>query len=71
MMEKRKYAHQWPVTIHSVKISVAHTTVLDVDENLIRAGFLDGNLLVVDGSAGLLDDLRPLLLGNFAHIDSV
>lgn len=34
---------------------------LDVDEHLIRAGLLDWNLLVLDGAAGLLDDLRPLL----------
>jgi len=37
---------QWPITVNGVQISVADTRVLDVDENLIRTGFLDGNLLV-------------------------
>lgn len=68
---KEKSSHQRPVTIHSVKVSVANTTVLDVDKNLIRARLLDGNLLVLDGSTGLVNDLRPLLLGNFRHVDDV
>jgi len=41
---------------------VADTGVLDVDQDLVGAGLGDGNLLVDDGTAGLLDDLRPLHL---------
>jgi hypothetical protein len=46
---------------------MANTRVLDVDENFIWAGLLDWNLLVLDGTAGLLDDLRPLFLRNGTH----
>ena len=52
-----------------MEISVADTGELDVDENLIRTGLLDGDLLVVDGTAGLLNDLRPLLGRDVWHID--
>ena len=48
---------------------MADTGVLDVDENLIWTVLVYGNLFVLDGTTGLLDDLRPLLLGNFAHIE--
>jgi hypothetical protein len=48
---------------------VAHTRELDVDENLVRSWLLDGNLLVVDGTTGLLDDLRPLLGWNGTHVE--
>jgi hypothetical protein len=58
---KRQLGGQWPVTVHGVQISVAHTGVLDVDKNLIWAWLLNWNLLVLDWSAGLLNDLRPLL----------
>ena len=68
---RNRSTHQRPVTVHGVKVSVANSTVLDVDQNLIRTRLLDGNLLVLDGSAGLLNDLRPLLLGNFGHFDDV
>ena len=63
--------YQGPIAVHSVEISVADTRVLDVDKNLIWAGLLNGNLLVVDGPTGLLDDLCPLLLWNFWHYDNV
>jgi hypothetical protein len=60
-------AHERPVAIHGMEISVADTRVLDVDEDFVRGWLLDGDLLIVDGAAGLLDNLRPLLLGNFWH----
>ena len=60
-------AYKRPVTVHGMEISVADTRVLDVDENFIGGWLLDGNLPVVDGAAGLLNNLRPLLLGNFWH----
>jgi hypothetical protein len=63
--------YQGPVAVYSVEISMADTRVLDVDKNLIWAGLLYGNLLVVDGPTGLLDDLCPLLLWNFWHYDNV
>lgn len=46
---------------------MADTRVLDVDENLIWARLLYGDLLVVDRTTGLLDDLRPLLLWDLWH----
>ena len=64
-------AYQRPVTVHGVEISVTDTRVLDVDKNLIWARLLDGNLLVLYGTTGLLDDLRPLLLWDFWHCDVV
>lgn len=48
---------------------MADTRVFDVDKNLIWAGFLYGDLLVLDGAAGLFNDLCPLLLRNAAHGD--
>ena len=48
---------------------MADTRVLDVDEDLIRAGLLDGDLLVFDGTTGLLEDLRVLLGRNGTHDD--
>jgi hypothetical protein len=66
---RESWAYQGPVAIHGVEISVADTRVLDVDENFIWAGLLNGNLLVLDGTTGLLDDLRPLLLWDFWHVD--
>jgi hypothetical protein len=61
--------YQGPVAVHSVEISVADTRVLDVDKNLIRAWLLHWNLLVLDGSTSLLNDLRPLLGRNGTHVD--
>jgi len=46
---------------------MADTRVLDVDKNLIWTRLADGNLFVLDGATGLLDDLRPLLLWDFWH----
>jgi len=43
--------------------SVADTRVLDVDENLIWAGLLHGNLLVLDGTTSLFNDTSPLFRG--------
>jgi hypothetical protein len=60
--------YQWPVTVDGVQIGVADTRVLDVDKNLIWAGLLNRNPLVVDGSASLFNDLRPLLGRNGTHI---
>jgi hypothetical protein len=43
-----KLGSQWPVSVDSVEICVADTRVLDIDENFIRAGLLDWDLLVDD-----------------------
>ena len=59
---QRKLGGEWPVSVHGVKISVADTRELDVDENFIRARLRNRDLLVLDWSAGLLNDLGPLLL---------
>lgn len=71
MTENEIMAYQWPVAVDSVKICVAYTRILDVDEDLIRAGFLDGDLLELDGTAGLLDDLCPLLGWDGSHCDAM
>lgn len=52
-----------------MEISVTDTGVLDVDQDFIWTWLLNGNLLVFNGSASLLDDLRPLLLGDLRHGD--
>jgi hypothetical protein len=54
-----------------VEIGMANTRELDVDENLIWAGLLYWDLLVLDGTTGLLDDLCPLLLRNGTHSDDL
>ena len=59
-----KLGREWPVSVHSVKIGVADTRELDVDEDLIGTGILDGNLLVLNGAAGLLDNHSHLLGGD-------
>jgi hypothetical protein len=46
---KRQLGVEGPVTLPGVEISVADTGELDVDEDLVRAGLLNGNLLVLDG----------------------
>lgn len=49
---------------------LADSGVLDIDENLIWAGFLNRNLLVLDWATCFLDNLSPLLLGDGGcHID--
>lgn len=53
-----KLGGQWPISIHGVKVGVAHTGVFDVDEDFIWARLRYWNLLVVDGSTGLLDNLQ-------------
>jgi len=60
-----------PVALPGVEISVADTGELDVDENLIGTRLLNGNLLVLDGTSGLLEDLSPLLGRNLGsgHFD--
>jgi len=58
--DKGQLGVKGPVTHDSVEIGVADTRVLDVDEDLIGTGLLDGNLLVDNGTTSLLDDLRPL-----------
>lgn len=71
MLDIKIPAYQWPVTVDGVEICVANTRILDVDENLIRTGLLDGNLLVLDGAAGLVDDLCPLLGWDGSHCDGM
>jgi hypothetical protein len=61
---KRKLGRQGPVTVHGVKIGVADTGELDVDEDLVWTRLLDWNLFVFNWTAGLLDDHGHLLLGN-------
>lgn len=64
---------QWPVAVDGVQVGVADSRVLDVDEDLVRGGLGDGNLLVLDGAAGLLNDLGPLLGGDLGgrHCDGL
>jgi len=62
--DERKLGRKRPVAVHGVQVGVADTRVLDVDEDLIGTGLLNGNLLVLNWAAGLLDDLGHLLLGN-------
>lgn len=47
-----------------MEIGMAHTSVLDVDKNLIWARLRYWNLLVHGRTSDLLDDLGPLHLGN-------
>ena len=66
---KGKFGRERPVAFQGVKVSVADTGVFDIDEDLIWAWLLDRDLLVLDWTAGLLDDLGPLLLGNgWGHV---
>jgi hypothetical protein len=69
--DKRQLGIEGPVTLPGMEISVADTGELDVDEDLIGTGLLDGNLLVLDRTGGLLENLSPLLLGNLGsgHFD--
>lgn len=46
---KRQFGWQGPITIHSVKISMANTRVFNVDEDLVWAGLLYWDFLVDDG----------------------
>jgi hypothetical protein len=46
---KRQLGVEGPITLPGVEISVADTGELDVDEDLVSGGLLDGNLLVLDG----------------------
>jgi len=62
--DKRHLGGQRPVALHGVQVGVADARVLDVDEHLIGAGLADGDLLVDEGAAALLDDLGPLGLGD-------
>ena len=57
---KWKLGWKWPVSIHSVQVGVTYTGILDIDENLIWSWLLDGNLLVLNRTASLLNDLGPL-----------
>lgn len=59
-------AHQRPISLPCVEIGVADTRVLDVNENLIRTRLRDRYLLVLDFTTGLLNDLSPLLFGDFS-----
>jgi hypothetical protein len=61
---KRKFGWQGPVAVQCVEICVADTGVLDIDENLIGSRLGDGNLLVLEWTASLLDNLSPLHLGD-------
>lgn len=62
--DKRKLGWERPVAIHCVKVCVTDTTVAYVDEDLIGTWLLNWNFLVLNRTAGLLDNLSPLLLGN-------
>lgn len=64
-----KLGWEWPVAVDGVQISVAHTGVLDVDEDLIWAGLLDIDLLVLNWASGLLNDHGHLLLWDFLGHD--
>ena len=64
---KRKLGWQWPVSIDGMQIGVADARVLDVDEDLVWTWLLDGDLLVLDWSTSLLDDLGPLSRWNVRH----
>jgi hypothetical protein len=70
-MQDNVGTHQRPVAINGMQIGVADTRVLDVDEDLIRTRLLYGNLLIIDGTASLLDDLRPLFGRNRTHVDGL
>ena len=65
--DERKFGWEGPVTVQCVEICVADTGVLDIDENLIGARLGDGNLLVLEWTASLLDNLGPLLLGDLGR----
>ena len=47
---------------------MADSGVLDVDQDFIGAWLLYGDLLVLDGSTSLLDDLSPLFGWKFRHV---
>lgn len=66
--DKRKLGWQWPVAVDGVQVSVADARVLDIDEDLIWTWLLDWDLLVLDWTASLLDDLRPLHLWDGSHV---
>lgn len=59
-----EFGRKRPVAVHGVKIGVADTRELDVDEDLIGTGLLDINLLVLNRTAGLLNDHSHLLGGD-------
>ena len=51
---------------------MADARVFDVDEHFVGAWFWDWDLFVFDWTAGLLDDLGPLLLWDLrCHVGSV
>ena len=58
--DERELGGEWPVAIDGVEIGVADTGVLDVDEDFVWAWLGDWDLLVLDWTAGLLNDL-PML----------
>lgn len=62
--DKREFGGNGPVPIDRVEIGVADARVFDVDEDILRAGLGDGNLLVLERATDLVDDLSPLLGGN-------
>jgi hypothetical protein len=57
---KRQLGGNGPVTVDCMKICVAHTRELDINKNLIWTWLLDWNVLVLDRTASLLDDLGLL-----------
>lgn len=52
---ERKFCWDGPVTIHSVKICVADTRVLDVHKNFTETWLGYWDLLILDRSSDLLD----------------
>jgi hypothetical protein len=65
--DQRQLGGDGPVAVDSVEIGVADARVLDVDEDLLRAWLCDGDLLVLEGAADLVDDLSPLLRGDLVR----
>lgn len=59
---------QWPVSILSMEIGVADSRVLDVDQDFIWTWNWNWHLLILEIAAGLVEDLRPLLLRDLAEI---
>lgn len=45
---------------------MADSGILDVDKDLVGARLRNGDLLELEFTTSLLDDLSPLLLGDFA-----
>lgn len=67
--DEREFGGDRPVSIDGVEVGVADAGVFNVDEDFIGAGLGDWNLLVLDWTTGLLNDLSPLLFGDVLRHD--